>query len=296
MISIETPNSAIYFNEDAYSKLRANLNDTGYSKVFVLVDNNTKVHCLAQFLERAKLQEQPHILEVSSGEEHKNFDSYVNALQQLSDHQADRRSLLINLGGGVVTDLGGFVASTFRRGIDFINVPTSLLAMVDASIGGKTGIDLGPLKNQVGTISLPKQVLIDTDYLETLPQDHFNSGLAEMLKHGLIYSDYYWEDMYNYVSSGEGNLTQLIYDSIKIKHAVVSEDPTEQGLRKTLNYGHTLGHAIESYYLENTEKSTLLHGEAIGIGLVLETYISHKQLGFPKNRLEEIKHLSLIHI
>ena len=178
------------------------------------------------------------------------------------------------MGGGVITDIGGFVACTFKRGIDFIHIPTTLLAMVDASVGGKNGVDLGNLKNQIGVINVPKMVVIDTEYLETLPQSEMRSGLAEMLKHGLIFDTNYWEQFKALNQSDFADFDALIHRSIEIKNEIVIQDPTENGIRKALNFGHTLGHAIESYFLENENKKTLLHGEAIAVGMILESYIS----------------------
>jgi 3-dehydroquinate synthase len=192
------------------------------------------------------------------------------------------------LGGGVVTDLGGFIASTYMRGISYINIPTSLLAMVDASVGGKTGVDLGALKNQVGIINEGVMVGIDTSFLSTLPQNEMVSGFAEMLKHGLIYDKAYWNTLTNLENLDISDLDRLIYESVVIKNKVVSEDPTEQGLRKILNFGHTLGHAIESYFLEHSEKTPLLHGEAIATGMILEAYLSIKTCGLSKNEFETV--------
>jgi 3-dehydroquinate synthase len=194
---------------------------------------------------------------------------------------------MINLGGGVITDLGGFVASCFKRGIDFINVPTTLLSMVDASIGGKTGVDLGPLKNQIGVINQPVMVLVVTDFLDTLEERQLNSGFAEMLKHGLIRDKKYWEELK--LLSHFDAMDEFIHDSVLIKNEVVLQDPTEQQLRKILNFGHTLGHAIESYFLESSVHPTLLHGEAIAIGMILEAYLSTELLGLPQTDLEDIK-------
>ena len=213
-----------------------------------------------------------------------------NALSELG---ADRKSLLINLGGGVVTDLGGFVASTYKRGIKYINVPTSLLAMVDASVGGKTGVDLGHLKNQVGVINTGSMVLIDTTYLETLPQNQMKSGLAEMLKHGLIKSKDYWNRLSDLSKLTLDDLDQLIYESVLIKQEIVTKDPFEINERKHLNFGHTLGHAIESYYLANESKPELLHGEAIAIGMVLECYLSCQLLNFPMEDCNWVKTVML---
>jgi 3-dehydroquinate synthase len=212
--------------------------------------------------------------------------------EELSHLDGDRKSLLINLGGGVLTDMGGFVASTFKRGIDFVNIPTTLLSMVDASIGGKTGVDLGSLKNQIGVINQPQMVLIFPEFLQTLDERQTKSGFAEMLKHGLIQDKDYWNELTN-----NGNFTDpaCIQKSIAIKNEVVLQDPTEQGLRKILNFGHTLGHAIESYCLDNPNKRTLLHGEAIAAGMILEGYLSHELRGLSRLDVNDIKNGFLAH-
>lgn len=217
------------------------------------------------------------IIEFENGEINKNIETCVQIWNVLTELGADRKSLVINLGGGVVTDLGGFVASTFKRGVDFIHIPTTLLSMVDASVGGKNGVDLGNLKNQIGVINTPIMVLIDTQYLETVPQNEMRSGLAEMLKHGLIYDKDYWEQFSDLKAIDFADFDQLIYRSVEIKNEIVTQDPTEKNIRKSLNFGHTLGHAIESYFLENDNKTTLLHGEAIAVGMILESYISFKK-------------------
>lgn len=222
-----------------------------------------------------------------AGEEHKHITTCVSLWENLSELGADRKSLLINLGGGVVTDLGGFVACTFKRGIDFINIPTSLLAMVDASVGGKTGIDLGPLKNQVGVIEEPKMVLVDTNFLATLPENEYRSGYAEMLKHGLIQEPAYFDMLSSFL--GKEDILPHIYHSVGVKAKVVSEDPYEHGLRKILNFGHTLGHAIESHFLVSPTKNRLLHGEAIAIGMVLEGFLSAELTGLPLDDAHRIK-------
>ena len=289
MESIITKDYAIHFNSTCYNKLNNYINKSNFSKIFVLVDTNTHKHCLSTFLAKLNTSQNIEIIEIEAGEINKTIDTCVGVWNALSDLDGDRKSLLINLGGGVVTDLGGFVASCYKRGINFINVPTSLLAMVDASIGGKTGVDLGTVKNQIGVINYGDMVLVDTKFLETLPQNEMRSGLAEMLKHGLIQDEAYWHKMSDLSKFTLEDLDKLIYESIIIKKNVVTEDPNENGLRKTLNYGHTLGHAIESYCLSNDKKETLLHGEAIAIGMVLATYISHKKCGFPHEKLENIK-------
>ncbi|BAO77465.1 3-dehydroquinate synthase [Winogradskyella sp. PG-2] len=279
----------VYFNSDVYTELNNYIKTANPSKIFVLVDTNTHDDCLPQFLERLESNEIiVEVMEMPNGEDHKTIDICMGVWEALSEYHADRKSLLINLGGGVVTDLGGFVASTYMRGIAYINMPTTLLAMVDASVGGKTGVDLGALKNQVGVINEGVMVGVDTSFLGTLPQNEMVSGFAEMLKHGLIYDKNYWHTLTHLENLDVSDLDRLIYDSVVIKNKVVTEDPREQGLRKILNFGHTLGHAIESYFLEHAGKTTLLHGEAIAIGMILEAYLSTKICGLNSGELEEI--------
>ena len=287
MESITTSTYVVHFNEKVYTSLNEHLSSNSYSKIFVLVDENTKAKCLPILNERLLTEISYELIEIRSGEVHKNIESCSHVWKALSDLNADRKSILINLGGGVLTDLGGFVASTFKRGINFINIPTTLLSMVDASVGGKTGVDLGPLKNQIGVINQPEMVLIDTHYLNTLEERQLQSGFAEMLKHGLIQDSEYWETLKGINSFN--TIGAFVYTSVLIKNAVVLEDPTEQNLRKILNFGHTLGHAVESYFLENPDKETLLHGEAIAIGMVLEAYLSHQLTGLSKEALDDIK-------
>ncbi|WP_273566713.1 3-dehydroquinate synthase [Maribacter halichondriae] len=286
MQSIRNTSYAVHFNQSATDALNAHLSQTAYSKIFVLVDENTKRHCLPIFLGSIDSKKSIEVIEILSGEAHKNIETCLAVWNALSDQNADRKSLLVNLGGGVITDLGGFVASTFKRGIDFINTPTTLLSMVDASVGGKTGVDLGPLKNQIGVINQPVMVMVLPDYLKTLGQRQLQSGFAEMLKHGLIQDAAYWEALKKV--NDFSNLGTLIYDSVQIKNKVVLQDPTEQGLRKILNFGHTLGHAIESYFLESEAHPTLLHGEAIAVGMILEAYLSHKLTGLTSAALTDI--------
>lgn len=285
MDSVKSQSYEVHINELAKAALNQHVANRKYSKIFLLVDENTKKYCLPVFKE---IFDGPvdSILEIQSGEENKHIQTCLQIWEDLSNLDGDRKSLLINLGGGVLTDMGGFVASTFKRGIDFINIPTTLLAMVDASIGGKTGVDLGSLKNQIGVINQPQMVLIFPEFLTTLDPRQIKSGYAEMLKHGLIKDKDYWGDL-----TKKSNFTDAscIQRSIAIKNDVVLQDPTEQGLRKILNFGHTLGHAIESYCLENHDRKTLLHGEAIAIGMILEGYLSHELRGLSKLSLDEIK-------
>jgi len=278
---------SVYSGEGMWQSLNEIVATIRPSKVYVLTDQNTKEHCLPHFLKQYNYAEHLHVLCIKAGETYKNIATSLELWKQLSSTGADRNSLLINLGGGVVTDLGGFVASTFQRGIEFINIPTSLLAMVDASVGGKNGVDLGMLKNQIGIIRDAKAILVDTSFLNTLPDAHFTSGVTEMIKHGFIHSEDYLKRVMDMDRENASEIAQLIWESIEIKNDVITQDPTEKGLRKTLNYGHTLGHAIESFCLDVSERKPLLHGEAIAIGLVLATFISSELYSFPKNKLEK---------
>lgn len=279
--------SSVYCGTAIWKVLNDYLSTAAHSSIFVLTDSNTRHHCLPKLLSEVTVGTKPIVLEIPAGEHHKNITSCLKLWNELSEMNADRSSLLINLGGGVVTDLGGFVASTFKRGIDFINIPTSLLAMVDASVGGKTGVDLGNLKNQVGVINDPALVLLDLEFLHTLPEAHRRSGQAEMIKHGIIASEVYFDSVLEFDIRNE-DAEELIWESILIKNQVVTEDPLEKGLRKVLNYGHTLGHAIESHALRMNKEDPLLHGEAIAIGMILATYISSELLDFPKSSLQKI--------
>ena len=291
MDSFAANDCMIHFNEACYASVNEHLKNNNYSKIFILVDNNSHSFCLPLFLEKLETNVTIEIIEIEDGEINKNIETCVGVWNALSELNADRKSLLITIGGGVITDLGGFVASTFKRGIGYINVPTTLLAMVDASVGGKTGVDLGHLKNQIGVINTPHMVLVDTTYLDTLPKNQMKSGLAEMLKHGLITGESYWSNFKNLAKLSFSDLDSLIYDSIIIKRNIVEQDPYEANLRKTLNFGHTLGHAIESYFLSNPDKTTLLHGEAIVIGMILECFISSELINFPLETTKEIKDL-----
>ncbi|MBT8281222.1 MAG: 3-dehydroquinate synthase [Muriicola sp.] len=291
MESILTETYSIYFNEAAYLALNEHLKKERYSKIFILVDENTHRDCLPVFLSSLETKLDVEVIEMEAGEMNKTIETCIQIWHALSELGGDRRSLMINLGGGVVTDLGGFVASTFKRGIDFINVPTSLLAMVDASIGGKTGVDLGVLKNQVGVINQPRMVMVMVNFLSTLHKRQMSSGFAEMLKHGLITSEAYWSQLKEIRL--QDPLDGCIYQSIQIKNKIVLQDPRENNLRKILNFGHTLGHAIESHFLQKGEQHALLHGEAIAIGMILEAYLSSKLSGMGDHQLEDIKHTLL---
>lgn len=274
---IQANGYAIHFNENGYVALNSYIKDKKSSKIFILVDENSNTFCLNTFIPHIETEVSIEIIEFEAGEINKNLETCLEIWKVLTELGADKKSLMINLGGGVVTDLGGFIASTFKRGIDFIHVPTTLLGMVDAAIGGKNGVDLGKIKNQIGVINNPKMVLINTLFLETLPQNEMRSGLAEMLKHGLIFDQKYWDQFIDLSKIDFADFDQLVYDSIVIKNSIVIQDPTEKGLRKSLNFGHTLGHAIESYFLEKESEKVLLHGEAVAAGMILESFISSEK-------------------
>ena len=240
-----------------------------YNQLAILVDENTKRDCLHVFLKATNID--AILIEIPSGEEHKNIEKCQLIWNALSSHHFDRNSLLINLGGGVVSDMGGFAASTYKRGIDFIQVPTSLLAMVDASVGGKLGIDFRYLKNQIGVFNNPKAVLINPVFLNSLPNNQLLSGFAEVVKHALIEDKCYWKEITT-TSLEKMNWESIILQSIVIKNNIVTQDPLEKGERKKLNFGHTFGHAIESFYLKLGKP--ILHGEAISLGMILESNLS----------------------
>ncbi len=284
MNKIDSISYPIYFN-NITNGLDEFISAGKYSRFFILTDEHTGKFCLPYIQERLKSNPDFDLIEISAGEESKSIDFCVGIWKNLIDFGADRNALLINLGGGVVTDLGGFAASTYKRGIDFIHIPTTLLSQVDASVGGKTGIDIFNLKNIIGTFTQPKAVFIEHAFLNTLPARQIKSGLAEMLKHGLIADATYW-DVLKHSDLANPN-AKLIQDSIEIKNKVVIADPTERGLRKILNFGHTIGHAIESYSLDNDE-NPLTHGEAIVAGMICETWLSHQKAGLPLNQMQAI--------
>ncbi|SIQ82197.1 3-dehydroquinate synthase [Chryseobacterium sp. RU37D] len=257
---------------DNFSQLNDFLHGKSFSKIFILVDENTHEYCLPIFLGNMETDLGFEILEIEAGEEMKNIQTANQLWEILTEMQADRKALIINLGGGVITDMGGFVASTYKRGIRFINIPTTLLSMCDASIGGKTGIDLMHYKNMVGTFSFPEQVFIYPKFLETLPFKQLRSGFAEMMKHGLIADKHHWENLVQINKLDVEGVVPHIQASIDIKQDVVEKDFHEKNIRKTLNFGHTIGHAIESLYLD--QGNPILHGEAVAMGMITEAHLA----------------------
>lgn len=288
-MKIQAAHYEVLFGAEGYAVLGSFLDEKQYSSIYILTDTHCNELCVPYFLSQLPTELPFEIIEIEAGEEHKTLETCTEIWKVLTDLGADRKSVIITVGGGVVTDLGGFVASVFKRGIDCINIPTTLLGMVDASLGGKTGVDLDGIKNQIGTFSMPKMLLIDVHYLQTLDVRQLRSGYAEMLKHGLISDKNYWNQLKNTSTVHFEDFENLIYRSVQIKNAVVTKDPNEKGERKWLNFGHTLGHAIETYFLTNAEKRTLLHGEAIAIGMILEAFISFQKGLLPEEEYRDIK-------
>ncbi|MCL7765254.1 3-dehydroquinate synthase [Polaribacter sp. Z014] len=290
MKSIQAVTYPVNFQDKAYKELSSLIAKNNYSTLFILVDENTMEHCYPKFIRNLETDKRIEVIEIESGEINKNIETCIGVWNAITELGGDRKSLLITLGGGVITDLGGFVASCFKRGIAFVNIPTTLLSMVDASVGGKTGVDLGVLKNQIGLFANPEMVIVDTDYLTTVSTREIKSGTAEILKYGITYDLKLFKEIKN---NKNLVISDLIHRSIEIKNEVVLQDPKEQSLRKILNFGHTLGHAIESFYLESEDKENLTHGEAIAIGMVCECFMSSKLLGFPTEKVSEVKEVVL---
>ncbi|WCM42272.1 3-dehydroquinate synthase [Flavobacterium sp. CBA20B-1] len=286
---IQASNYPVFFGTDYYARLSQFIGEKKYSKVVLLVDENTAKYCLNTVLQWLAIDVSFEIIEIEAGEENKTIETCNAVWETLVEMNIDRKALLINVGGGMVCDLGGFVAATYKRGIDFVNIPTSLLAMVDASVGTKTGVNLGGLKNMVGSFSQPQMILIDAAFLETLPGNQMRSGLAEMYKHGLIADASYWNQLKNLSELTTEDLLLLIYHSVSIKNEIVLQDPFEKNVRKLLNFGHTLGHVIETYSHSGKGIAPLLHGEAIAVGMILEAFISYKKNLLTKKIYTEIK-------
>lgn len=256
-----------------------------HNRIFVLVDETTNKLCWSLVKDYLCLKDAQTII-IGATDRRKNLDTLVHVWESLQQGKATRHSLLINLGGGMVTDLGGFAASTYKRGINFINIPTTLLAMVDASVGGKTGINFGGLKNEIGVFNDAEFVLLDTNWLRTLDEENIRSGYAEMLKHGLIADDTMWAELINF-NLAQPNLRQLasmLNKSVRIKERIVAEDPHEKGIRKALNLGHTFGHAFESWAMK---RQPVLHGYAVAFGLIAELYLATTRTDFPTERMRQ---------
>ena len=276
----------IIFTHSVGEELTRRLNATVYDKLFFLMDETTERMCWKR-LEECPGIGNSHKIVIKASDTYKNVDSLCHVWEEMSFHGATRKSLLVNLGGGMVTDLGGFAASTFKRGIRFINIPTTLLAMVDASVGGKTGINFAGLKNEVGVFNNALVVIIDTVFLSTMDRDNICSGYAEMLKHGLISNEEHWRKLLAFdLENPDMHLLQdLVRASVDVKQKIVMEDPTERGMRKALNFGHTLGHAFESMAME--KGTPVLHGYAVAWGIIGELYMSHVRTHFPLDQMRQ---------
>ena len=288
MFTILSDGYPVHIGENALQKLKDYLQQNTYSQYFILVDENTLQFCISDVIQNVEILKDAEVIETESGEENKVIEVVTQVWLAMSDLHADRKALVINLGGGVLGDMGGFIASTYKRGLDFINIPTTLLSMVDSSVGGKLGIDLGGLKNQIGVFNFPKGVFIDPQFLSTLEPRQLKSGFAEVLKHALIKGANYWDEVKNIDLQEFEDWTKIIHHSVEIKNQVVLKDPKEKGERKILNFGHTIGHAIETYHLENF-KDFYLHGEAIAIGMVVEAILSVEKTNLKEEQLNELK-------
>ena len=273
---------------DPYLSIAEKINSDKFSSIFVLVDENTEKFCLELFIKKSGIKSFNKII-ISSGEENKNIDTCISICGQLNSFKADRKSLLINLGGGVLTDIGGFAASTYLRGIEFINIPTTLLGMVDAAHGGKTGIDFKQLKNQIGVFNEPLEVLLDNEYLKTLSKEEFINGYAEVVKHSLLTDkpDLTFNSLIKLDLFKDSDYIINSYSSVK--NEIVESDKYESSIRKILNLGHTIGHAVESYSHISDKVVDLKHGQAIVIGIITELYISHKKFNFPLKDVVTVK-------
>ena len=273
---------------DPYLSIAEKINSDKFSSIFVLVDENTEKFCLELFIKKSGIKSFNKII-ISSGEENKNIDTCISIWGQLNSFKADRKSLLINLGGGVLTDIGGFAASTYLRGIEFINIPTTLLGMVDAAHGGKTGIDFKQLKNQIGVFNEPLEVLLDNEYLKTLSKEEFINGYAEVVKHSLLTDkpDLTFNSLIKLDLFKDSDYIINSYSSVK--NEIVESDKYESSIRKILNLGHTIGHAVESYSYISDKVVDLKHGQAIVIGIITELYISHKKFNFPLKDVVTVK-------
>jgi 3-dehydroquinate synthase len=276
----------LFIGSTVNENFSAFLREHHFHKIFILVDEHTLRHCLPRLMDTVAELEGAELIELESGEINKTIAVCTQVWRVLSELGADRNSLFVNLGGGVITDLGGFVAATFKRGIAFVNIPTTLLAQIDASSGGKTGVDLDGLKNEIGVFAEPRAVYIDPTFLHTLPKRELIAGFAEAFKHALIADVDYWQLLCRTEMANAEYWEEIIRRSVEIKQTIVKADPYEKNLRRTLNFGHTVGHALETYFLERGE-STLLHGEAVAAGMICELLLSVDEAGLDSKSADE---------
>ena len=278
--------------ENLEQTLTTAVNECEHDKIFILADETTKKLCLPVVAGYGCVAGAQTIT-IGATDTHKTLQSLSHVWEELGRAGATRHSLLINIGGGMVTDLGGFAASTFKRGINYINIPTTLLSMVDASVGGKTGINFNGLKNEIGVFNNAASVILDTQFLRTMDRENILSGYAEMLKHGLISDEAMWAELlaFDVEEPDLKELGRMVVESVAVKQRIVTEDPTEQGIRKALNLGHTIGHAFESFALKQSVignlESPILHGYAVAYGLICELYLSVVKTGFPTDKMRQ---------
>ena len=276
----------IIISQDLCQSLTQAIDEVKHDLLFVLCDETTERLCLPVISDFECMKAAQRIT-IPATDTHKTLESLSHVWSELQRMGATRHSLMVNLGGGMVTDLGGFAASTFKRGIPYINIPTTLLSMVDASVGGKTGINFGGLKNEIGVFNNARSVILDTTFLRTMDHENICSGYAEMLKHGLINNEAMWAELLNFDLDSLDNLDilgRMVAESVAVKQRIVTEDPTEQGIRKALNLGHTAGHAFESLALE---RKPVLHGYAVAWGMIVELYLSVVKTGFPQDKMRQ---------
>lgn len=283
MSIIKSNGYSIRIGNGVFKDLSSFLSQANYSSYFIVCDENTLRLCLPKLITACPLLSDAEIIEIESGESSKSLEFCAHIWQTLIEQNADRKTLLIHLGGGVVSDLGGFTASAYKRGIDFINLPTTLLAMADASVGGKTGIDFAGIKNIIGSFAQPKGVFIYPGFLYSLDERQLKNGLAEVYKIALISDKKFWDAL----KKGIANPEILLTKSVRIKNGIVLKDPYDMGIRNILNFGHTLGHALETLFLGTSNE--LLHGEAIAIGMLLESHISMQKKTLPKKEFTEVE-------
>lgn len=284
----------VIISNNLNTEIATAISECEHDNIFVLTDETTREACWPVIKDFFSFKN-ARLITIPSTDTHKTLESLTHVWQSLAQGGATRHSCMFNLGGGMVTDLGGFAASTFKRGINFINIPTTLLAMVDASVGGKTGINFGGLKNEIGVFNDAKFVILSTQFLSTLDDQNIRSGYAEMLKHGLISNKKHWAELVNFdLASPDLNMLQaMLATSVGVKERIVKKDPTEKGIRKALNLGHTFGHAFESFSLKKAmldhtgRVSPLLHGYAVAFGLVCELYLSAIKMGFPTEKMHQ---------
>ena len=275
----------IIISQHLEEELTTAISECEHDRIFILTDETTLKKCWPILQPFVRLR-QAQMITIPVSDTNKNIQSVMHVWESLDKGGATRHSCMVNLGGGMITDLGGFACSTFKRGIDFINIPTTLLAMVDASVGGKTGINFNGLKNEIGLFNDSKFVILDTKFLKTLDEDNICSGFAEMLKHGLINNEKMWSELINFDLQHPdlGKLQRMVAESVLVKEQIVKKDPQEKDIRKALNYGHTFGHAFESFSLK---RKPILHGYAVAYGMICELYMSCIKSGFPTEKMHQ---------